>query len=491
MINSSLIKPHRETVSLRKRRYNTNDIVGLVQEVLYTDKDDTAKFSQQFSPTVRGMKSLYDFVDYSFKYEEDPSRNQWVQTPSYLMHKTRKGDCKSYTVFISSVLQNMGVPHIIRYVAYGFNRKLVHVYPIAIIGGRKIPLDVVWKKQEGGPFGKEKRFNYKKDFKVEGLYKLGTTAKAVVNKSDIEAEFRRMEAAMADIPDSIITEGPGDISNFTVGELDRYIWSDRYRAFAKHEANPTVKSKYLDAAVAMERGNIAGIGSLSNDPFGKQVADILAKTKSKTAKAFQGFNISVPTPKDAQIGGFFQNVGKWFTNLFKKFVNWIFKGVAKSMGPYFIYLFANKGKIKSPEIRRRIDEQQRTFNWIAKKGRLNTDQLKGAVLNGIKSKTGSTPEEIFLAGDVPEIAGITIASVISAVISAIGWVIKTIEKIISLFKENKEEAGQIGKSNMSDPALFEEESKLQKQGQVTNAGAGSGGVGIAALASLVGFLAFQ
>ncbi len=488
MVDTSLIKPHRDTVSLRKRKYNTGDIVGLVQEVLYTDRNDTAAFSEQFPPTARGMRKLFDFVDRSFQYEEDPKRNQWVQTPSYLMHKTRKGDCKSFTVFISSVLQNMGVPHIIRYVGYGLSKRLVHVYPVAIINGKELPLDVVWKKQEGGPFGKEKRFTYKKDYKVQGLYKLGTTKVQAVNKKEIELSMRQMEAALADIPDSIITEGVGDITTFSVGELDRFIWADRYRAFALHEPNPRVKTKYLDAAVAMDRGTIAGIGSLVKDPFGQQVERIIRSSGNKTAKAFPDFGVRIPKPSDAQIGGFFQNIGKWFTNLFKKFVNWIFKGVAKSMGPYFIYLFANPAKIKSPEIRRRRAEQQRTFNWIAKKGRLNHDQLKGTILNGIKSKTGATPQEIFLAGEVPQIAGITIGSIVTAVISAITWVIKTIEKIISLFKGKKEEAGTIGKQNMSDPTLFEEEAKLQKG---TQAGAGSGGVGIAALASLIGILAFQ
>jgi len=490
-----LIKPHVQQIDLRKRRYRTGDIIVLVQEVLETDHDDTKAFAELFSPDLEGLKMLFDFVDAHFNYVEDPNFNQWIQTPSFLWY-TKRGDCKSYTVFISSVLRNMGIKHRIRYVGYG-SSKYTHVYPVALLKGREVPLDVVWKKQEGGPFGQEKPFTKKKDYPVEGLYKLGTSDSTNVHEfiGQVEDAVAEMELALADIPDSIIEDGPGDVTTFTKGELDRFIWQDRYEILADQESNPVAADRYRSAAIAMEQGNIAGIGSVGDDAFGKQVKAILSKANRNNQLAFAPFQLEIPNPIPAKMKGFFKNVGNWFkkvgkafTRLYKKFVNSIFKGVGKAMGPYFIYLFANKNRVKSPEIRRRIAQQQKTFNWIAKVGRLDHNQLKGTVLNGVKAKTGYTPEQIFKQGGTPEIAGPGfLAGLVGFVIKAIAWVVKTIEKIIGLFKKNKGEAGEIGEKNMSDPTLLEEEARLQKEsGGSTddlNKG-GSGAFGIAAFSAI-------
>lgn len=488
-----MIKPHVERIDLRKRRFETTEIVALVQEVIDSDHDDTISFSRFFSPTMSGLKLLFDFVNDNFRYVADPDYNQWVQTPSFLWY-TKRGDCKSFTVFISSILRNMGVPHNIRYVAYG-GSKYTHVYPVALLNGKEIPIDVVWKKQEGGQFGREKNYTIKKDYYVEGLYKLGTTT-STVNVYDyigkLETTVEQMKLALADVPESIVSDGPGDITTFTKGELDRWIWQERYNIFADQEKDPTVANQYRLAAKAMEQGNIAGIGNiLPEDPFLQQVKFILNEAKQNNQLAFQPFRLEIPNPVPAQMAGFFQDIGKFFkkvgdtfTDLFKQFVNWIFKGVGKSMGPYFIYLFANKNKVKSPEIRRRIDAQQKTFNWIASVGRLNLDQLKGTVLNGIKEQTGMTPGEVFKSGGTPEIGSIT--AIVGVVIQSIRWVVQAVEKIVGLFKKNKGEAGEIGEKNMSDTGLLEEEARLQKEtgGSTGDLNTRGGGFGFAALAAL-------
>ena len=162
------IKPAVLTKQLRRKDYRTRHIIDLVNEVLETDKDDTEAFAQEFTRNEFGLRDLFNFVDLTFRYVEDPKFNQWVQTPSYMYWVEKEGDCKSFTVFISSVLSNMGIPHIIRYVAYG-TKDVKHVYPVALLNGRQIPMDVVYKKQQGGRFGTEKPYTKKIDFKVEGF----------------------------------------------------------------------------------------------------------------------------------------------------------------------------------------------------------------------------------------------------------------------------------------------------------------------------------
>lgn len=496
-----LVKPPVVRASLRKEDYNTKDIIDLVQEVLYTDVDDTADLAKTYPHTRQGLHKLYRDLYNRISYVEDPSLHQWVQTPSYLWHYRRIGDCKSLTVFISSILQNMGIPHYIRYVSYDFRRwvrkrNYTHVYPVAVLNGQELPLDVVYEKQEGGQFGTEKPYALKKDIKVKpGLYKLGSVEAQQQYADQVAATVAEMERALADVPDSIVQADGGDIMTMSEGQLERNIWKDRYMAYAKHEPSLSKRLQYQDAAKAMQRGTIAGIGSLQGDAFGRQVEDILRKTARKKAPAYDPVKVRLLVPTAPEMGSIFKKVGNFFKkvgqkigDLFKKFVNWIWKGPAKAMGPFYLFLFANKNKVKSPEIKRRIAAQEKSFRFIAKAGKFSEDKLKGVMLNSIKDKTGKDPREIFGLAGSSRIAGVpaVLAAIGKFVINAIGWVIRVIEKVVSLFKKNKTEAGRIDQSTSSDVLLLEEEARLQAAAQTPTGTAtdGEGGGGGALMAAL-------
>lgn len=489
ILADQLIDPHVPRKKLRKKSYRTGDIVQLVQEVIRTDAADTRRLASYIPRSIEGLRMLFDFVDTQFRYVEDPRQNQWVQTPSYLWH-TKEGDCKSFTVFISSVLQNMGVAHLIRYVSYS-GGPYTHVYPVALWQGREVPMDVVWKKQEGGRFAGEKPFVKKKDFKVEGLYKLGSThaeqEAAIIGQ--IKTTIEEMEAAAADIPTDIIDSGAGDVTRMTSGQLDRLIIADRYRILASQATDLAVANQYRDAARAMERGDIAGIGSLQNDPFGRQVERILAKTAQDQKPAFESFKIQIPNPIPAHLRGFFKNVGNFFkkavesvTGLWKKMVNWVFKGVGKAMGPFFIFQFLNRSKVKSSKIKQRYDAQRKSYEWIRKTGKFEDAKLKGVMLNGIVEQLGKSPAQLATEAGAPQVGAI--AAIVVKVISAIKPVIEVIKKIAGIFKKKDNEAGVVDQSTMSDPRLLEEEAALQKQSgnSPDNVATGGGGGGLVALA---------
>jgi hypothetical protein len=160
-----------------------------------------------------------------------------------------------------------------------------------------------------------------------------------------------------------------------------------------------------------------------------------------------------------KIGDFFKKVGKAISNVFKKFVNWIFSGVGKKMGPFFIFQFLQRGKIKSPEIRSRIGAQQKSYEFIKRLGKFDDRQLKGLMLNGILERTGKSPRQIAAESGVPQIGGL-----VAAVLGAIQFVVKVVEKVAGIFKRSPRDAGRIDETTMSDPALFEEERRLQRQG---------------------------
>lgn len=460
-----LVKPYRDTKRLVKVDYDTSDIIELVQNVLEDDRDDTEGLAKTIPVNRRGLRWLFNHVDNRITYNEDPQFNQWVQTPSYLYHKTREGDCKSYTVFISSVLYNMGVPHYIRYTAYG-TKDFRHVYPVAILNGREIPMDVVWKVQEGGRFGKEKSFTKKKDFYVDGLYKLGTTKAA---QQSAQSTISQLEAVLADIPDSIITDGVGDITKMTSGQLDRVIMKEQLEIFASQSTGKE-RQLYLRGLAAIRRGKVAGIGNLYQTRFGASLEQFLRNTAYDNALAFQPFTLAIPSK--AVVNGFnpFKAIGKVFKKLFAKLVNWIYKGPARKMAPYFLFTFINKST-SSKEINRRKAEQQKTYDWIKKAGRFDDKKLRGLIFNQIKSDTGMTPQEILNKGAEKTIAALPAglaAKFAPKVLKALGLVVEVIKKITGLFKKKKEEvaeAGEVTAANAPDLELLEElnEKPVEKQ----------------------------
>jgi len=146
-------------MTLLYRKGNTKNIISVVLQTLTANRDDVKKLSKQFESSYDGLRDLYDFVKSNFTYRIDPDGGQWIQTPAVFWHLSRIGDCKSFTVFIASVLHHMGLPYLIRFVSYDDSKTPSHVYPVAILDGKEVILDAVY-----WGFDREDRYSYKKDF---------------------------------------------------------------------------------------------------------------------------------------------------------------------------------------------------------------------------------------------------------------------------------------------------------------------------------------
>lgn len=516
MMNGNLILPPDEgAFHLKQTRFNTSDIIRLMMQVEKSDRDDVQEFAKQFAPNKAGLKALYDFVNQNFAYQADPLYNQWVQTPSYLWH-SKQGDCKSYTVFISNVLHWMGLKRIIRFANYTGGRTVKHVYPIAILPtGERVVMDVVYEKEtpSRGGFNIEKPTHYQKDrilngYKGNGLYVLRGT-EDVPTANQILADIADIEREL-NIPDSIITDGAGDVTEMTSGQLDRVLMVDRLEAYRQHENDPDLVARYDKGIQVLNTAAVSGTsGSLfaeiagSSDPFLQSIAKFVETTETDTKPAVADVELVIAMAEEeedkiagkakrrrrrqrrrdrrarrkAEGKGVFRKVGKVlkkvgkvvgkgaaavgkaFTKVWKKLLNFIFKTAAKVMGPYFLFTFL-KGRIKGKngkEVRRRAAQQQKTLNWIAKVGKLDKRKLSEAVRTGISKKTGATPEQI-LAGK-KKISGPGVAeigAVVTAIISALSMVLEVIGKISALFKKDKDGDGNPSKDNAPDMTLLDD-----------------------------------
>lgn len=82
--------------------------------------------------TLEGtLKSLFDFIYTHIQYKMDSPYEEQIRRPARSWADRHSGvDCDCYTVFISSVLTNLRIPHYLRMTAYKNQRGYQHIYVV-------------------------------------------------------------------------------------------------------------------------------------------------------------------------------------------------------------------------------------------------------------------------------------------------------------------------------------------------------------------------
>lgn len=135
--------------------FDTQDIVNNILIADARSYKETRLLANKFSKN--DLYKLWKFVKSNIRYKEDRA-NQIVQHPAKLW-KDKKGDCKSFSVFIGTILKNLGIPYTYRFVAYKPG-DVTHVYVVATVDGTPIILDAVHNK-----FNDEIPFHHGYDYK--------------------------------------------------------------------------------------------------------------------------------------------------------------------------------------------------------------------------------------------------------------------------------------------------------------------------------------
>lgn len=106
-------------------------------------------------------ESIWNFVYQHIQYAKDKAGVEQVRRPARTWRDRKTGvDCDCYTVFISSILQNIGIPHRFRITKYNGKSHFQHIYPIVPTGqGNHITIDCVTDQ-----FDHEVPFSGVKDF---------------------------------------------------------------------------------------------------------------------------------------------------------------------------------------------------------------------------------------------------------------------------------------------------------------------------------------
>ena len=138
-----------------KRNASNSDLQRAIEAAIPTAVQQMKQRSNQFkgASEIETCKKIFDYLKNQVNYKADGAEQQ-VRLPSGLI-RTLQGDCKSYSVFTSAVLTNLGIPHKLVYASYDPNDSTpTHIY---VMTNKGCIIDAVY-----GKFNAEKKASNKK-----------------------------------------------------------------------------------------------------------------------------------------------------------------------------------------------------------------------------------------------------------------------------------------------------------------------------------------
>lgn len=138
-----------------KQNATNSDLQSAIEAAIPTAVKQMKQKAQEFKAATQEetCKKIFDYLKNQINYKADGSE-QMVKLPSGLI-RTRQGDCKSYAVFTSAVLTNLGIPHKLVYAAYDPSDSTpTHIY---VMTNKGCIIDAVY-----GKFNAEKQATNKK-----------------------------------------------------------------------------------------------------------------------------------------------------------------------------------------------------------------------------------------------------------------------------------------------------------------------------------------
>lgn len=143
---------------------NVTDTLNQMKKIV----QQTLAQTKAIAPVLKGSskqetaRNLYNFLYNHVQYTKDNPLREQLRTPARTWRDRSRGvDCDCYSIFISSVLTNLGVPHFFRIAGYN-GGDYQHVYVVVPDAGREIIIDPVLDS-----FNTEHPYTSKKDFNMK------------------------------------------------------------------------------------------------------------------------------------------------------------------------------------------------------------------------------------------------------------------------------------------------------------------------------------
>lgn len=149
---------------------NVYDTVAFIPKVVNETLYQTKQLAEHLKAnnTYETCKNIWQFVFEHINYKKDAPGYEQIRSPARAWHDRFSGvDCDCYSVFISSILSNLEIPHTLRITKY-HRDYFQHIYPIVPFQNGYITLDCVTDR-----FNYEVPFSEKKDYPMDLQYLSG------------------------------------------------------------------------------------------------------------------------------------------------------------------------------------------------------------------------------------------------------------------------------------------------------------------------------
>lgn len=126
-------KPERTDPLLAADGTNDQTLETFIPQVVRQTLTDTAKIALVLKrETIEAtVQAIWNFCYTYIQYKQDNPWQEEIRRPARSWADRKSGiDCDCYSVFISSILTNMRIPHTVRMAAYKHDRGFQHVYVV-------------------------------------------------------------------------------------------------------------------------------------------------------------------------------------------------------------------------------------------------------------------------------------------------------------------------------------------------------------------------
>jgi hypothetical protein len=191
-----------ENVHTIKRNASLDDTMKQIPKVVEKTLEQTKRLAAVLkrSSVRETCHNIWEFVYHHIQYKKDEQGYEQIRSPARAWHDRRQGvDCDCYTVFISTVLCNLGIPHLLRITKYR-QAHYQHIYPVVLHDGHEIIMDCVTDR-----FDYEVPFSAKKDYPMDlqfldglpGLYKDENELRLLGTENDLGDLGKLLKKSMA------------------------------------------------------------------------------------------------------------------------------------------------------------------------------------------------------------------------------------------------------------------------------------------------------
>ncbi|MFN3405187.1 MAG: transglutaminase-like domain-containing protein [Cytophagaceae bacterium] len=202
-----LFPASRKTEKTVIRNASVFDTVNLVQSMVADTLEDTRQLAEylQGNSLEETCRNIWEFIYKHIQYKQDKKGVEQVRRPSRTWADRKDGvDCDCYTVFKSSILTNLGIPHKLRMTKYYYRKNFQHIYVIVPKDGNvHQELDIKSNRDKyivldcvTNAYNFEHPYTEKKDFNMElnRLDGLGNIGHAPVGELGFFGIFKKKPA---------------------------------------------------------------------------------------------------------------------------------------------------------------------------------------------------------------------------------------------------------------------------------------------------------